>query len=75
MIPGWDSQLEVGRCPRSTHKESSLSHTQEYSTDDQALVARHGSCTDGDDTPRNHDSADPLAWREVLHTAYQSKSA
>lgn len=51
-----------------TYEEPSLSDTQKHSADDQAFIGRDGCCTDSDDSPRNHDSADPFTWCKVLHS-------
>jgi len=70
MIPGYISAGEQTSAGM-THEETSLGHTQKHSTDDQTLISRDGSCTDGDDSPRNHDSADPFTRCKVLHSNRQ----
>jgi hypothetical protein len=70
MIPGYSS-VTVRTIRKKTYKEPSLGHTQKYSTDDQALVSRNGSRTDSDNSPRDHNSADPFTRCEVLHSDHQ----
>jgi hypothetical protein len=71
MIPGFLSVIDrfsVG----VTYEETGLGHTQKHSTDDQTLIGRDGSRTDSDDSPRDHDSADPFTRCKVLHSDHQS---
>jgi hypothetical protein len=70
MIPGYLSvtdQFSLG----VTHEEPSLGHTQKHSTDDQTLISRNGCCTNGDNSPRDHNSADPFTRCEILHSGRQ----
>lgn len=55
-----------------THEETSFGDTEEDPTDDETRVAADSGCADGDDTPRDHDSTDPLARGEVLHPVHRS---
>jgi hypothetical protein len=54
-----------------TYEKSCLGNTQKHSADDKTLIAGDSGGTDGDDTPRDHNSTDPLAWREVFHAEGQ----
>jgi len=70
MIPGYLSAGEQTSAGM-THEETSLGDTQKHSTDDQSLVSCNGCRADGDDSPRNHDSADPFTRCKVLHSNHQ----
>jgi len=51
-----------------TYEEPSLGDTQKHPADDQTFIGRNGCGTDGDDSPRDHDSADPFTRCKVLHS-------
>lgn len=50
----------------SPRKETSLGETEKDSHNQQTGICRNGGGADGDNTPRDHDSRDPLARRKVL---------
>lgn len=54
------------KTPNSPRKETSLGKTEKDSHNQQTGICRNGGGADGDDTPRDHDSRDPLARRKVL---------